>query len=1666
MAALTDQPPNPTSGWADPGTPSNAAQWRFSVDKGWIPPGGKARTRGTQLHMPPSFDPRKRGQGYNLVASPPGAPAPIDQVNYTPATKSLSMPGEQAPLDQTNLTPMPVGQTPAPVAPEILGEVGSDMMELPVDQILESISQSLLARVGPLVGMQAAQEQGAAVGVGADDDPTSGLDPNTRRQLEASGRLPSSQTGRTYTGERPSISPERIAAATGNTSASVVDERADAHNANAAAASAAPVVPPTTAGAPAASGSAIPTWPGTEATQAFNPITGQPLFDPDGKPTMTPAIPGKPRYMETEEGRIYLHPTTGQPISLATYNGYLGIKEGGGGGGAGAGPKATQLVQTKHGYMVFDPYSSTLSPLYDEPQDVTHQVLPNGAIVRVDPNNEGKPEFVGWIPTPEKGKQYEALDHELLEVDPNTGDTRSVYKSMEPRAVGDSLYTPDPDTFVEGSPYNSSAALESRGLRPEYGRTPNYDWNAPVGAGSDTRPGRAGWDPLHPDWDDANIENEFREPGQPVPPYPPRVPRSMGTPEEMDAEGSESNRMPRSQFESEAHRLLTPLWAFAEDFGPDRGPNPSTAKNRTWESDADRDFNPESQRDPSQMRRVTPSGESDAQVHRRFGDPITAGNTKVPTGDERDFGGPAVRSVRPRTEGGWGTAVPTPLAPQAGWDPNQVVRLPEEARPQQGRDVRVDPGRRTPMAEDDPLAQILQAHPEMLVDPAKAGPQAQQQPVDDNIFERLLKRFFGGSKTDADRQEPTILSQPVHDPQLDQPREGYKVPRQGPTTLLQPVHTPMGPSVLSQPVQTPGIEAPGPGTGRTVSEFPGGNDAFRRYLASQGVDVGTGQDAMGAGTAQGWQPPVDPKQVVGTGNKFGQPVDLEGIHKGLDLQAYQGTPALAPVDGVVTSVEDDPKGLGIQVVVRGANGEEHRLSHLEGTDVKVGDQVRAGQPVGKVGSTGASTGPHLDYRINEPDGSFANPEDRLGTLSQMPDASGVGAGEDEFDPDAAISPELDPGPEPEPDSFDPIVEPVEPPAAPWAAPNTEGWTPWGPDENWLADPYTSGSFFNSQSGEWGDDKSAWDSMYGISPAGPAKPAAKPKSSGTVQLTPYQRAALDQAYKTKMAELDQAWKIHQDDEKYNRDKMALDSQMQLFMSALRNPWLQQLTGRAPAWNAPGGPGATGAAVAAGVGGGQSRRRIGRGEDDEEWGGGDWGEGDDSGDAGPSNDYSEGPVSEGDDGWSAPDTSGWTPWGDDPNWSADPGTPGSFFNNQTGEWSQDDASWQGVFDAPASAPEQVEGWTPQPTTSEWGSYGKYRPMTMDELARQEQALQAVISANPNGTAARGARNGDRGQTQLWQTDVMPTPENNWNGWGEPPNGSPIPNWGMGAPPAESAEAWDRQRAEAQFRAEYYTANRNATEAEIDAYAAARIAAGDRPAPYTGGSRTQGEMSLGSIAPAQVWDRPLGPTAQPAPAPQAPRSSTAPRAATSANQSPSAATSGAPVQSGAIYQTKNGVRTVAQMRQELVNAGWGGGPDSAVPGVYASTTGGPVTAQNAAGGTGGIDVSKWIDPTTGKVTNPSWEDWSAMTPFQRAAFRTQVELTGMPWEQQLQSMRQLWGGTGTTAAPSMTSLGWAVQSPLDRVGFGQIAESFGQTADDRLWDLQRGWAPARAASVASRT
>jgi murein DD-endopeptidase MepM/ murein hydrolase activator NlpD len=98
-----------------------------------------------------------------------------------------------------------------------------------------------------------------------------------------------------------------------------------------------------------------------------------------------------------------------------------------------------------------------------------------------------------------------------------------------------------------------------------------------------------------------------------------------------------------------------------------------------------------------------------------------------------------------------------------------------------------------------------------------------------------------------------------------------------------------------------------------------------------------------------------------------------GPHLGVDYAAPKGTPVWAPADGVVVSATYDRRN-GRKIVLRHPNGYTTYYLHLSryAKGIKKGRKVRQKDVIGYVGSSGRSTGPHLDYRMKR-GGRWRNP---------------------------------------------------------------------------------------------------------------------------------------------------------------------------------------------------------------------------------------------------------------------------------------------------------------------------------------------------------------------------------------------------------------------------------------------------------------------------------------------------------------------------------------------------------------------------------------------------------------------------------------------------------------------------------------------------------------------
>ena len=111
--------------------------------------------------------------------------------------------------------------------------------------------------------------------------------------------------------------------------------------------------------------------------------------------------------------------------------------------------------------------------------------------------------------------------------------------------------------------------------------------------------------------------------------------------------------------------------------------------------------------------------------------------------------------------------------------------------------------------------------------------------------------------------------------------------------------------------------------------------------------------------------PVDEAIVTGV---YGSQRILNGIpkwpHYGLDFAQKKGTPIKAMNSGIATLVEKDLFYTGATLIFDHGHGISTLYMHLDKIFINEGDHVKKGEIIGTVGSSGRSTGPHLDVRLN------------------------------------------------------------------------------------------------------------------------------------------------------------------------------------------------------------------------------------------------------------------------------------------------------------------------------------------------------------------------------------------------------------------------------------------------------------------------------------------------------------------------------------------------------------------------------------------------------------------------------------------------------------------------------------------------------------------------------
>lgn len=172
--------------------------------------------------------------------------------------------------------------------------------------------------------------------------------------------------------------------------------------------------------------------------------------------------------------------------------------------------------------------------------------------------------------------------------------------------------------------------------------------------------------------------------------------------------------------------------------------------------------------------------------------------------------------------------------------------------------------------------------------------------------------------------------------------------------------------------------------------------AARRRIAADGA-------ALAEAYAQPFEPPrwrgamARPRQAEVTGRYGDQRVyngKISGAHYGLDLDGPAGAPITAAADGRVVLTRDCYMSGWTTVVWHGA-GVYSVYLHQSKVEVKAGQAVTRGQRIGRVGSTGRSTGPHLHWGVKV-DGLWVDPDSlvRLEVAAAPPGVASPGVAAD------------------------------------------------------------------------------------------------------------------------------------------------------------------------------------------------------------------------------------------------------------------------------------------------------------------------------------------------------------------------------------------------------------------------------------------------------------------------------------------------------------------------------------------------------------------------------------------------------------------------------------------------------------------------------------------------
>ena len=169
--------------------------------------------------------------------------------------------------------------------------------------------------------------------------------------------------------------------------------------------------------------------------------------------------------------------------------------------------------------------------------------------------------------------------------------------------------------------------------------------------------------------------------------------------------------------------------------------------------------------------------------------------------------------------------------------------------------------------------------------------------------------------------------------------------------------------------------------------LPGESNSFERELARLTVARTQAEQLHRALVFLPVRVPISGE--IDISSPFGARVDpflhVAALHTGIDFRGEVGDPVRATAAGTVTAAGWSG-GYGKMVEIDHGNGLSTRYGHLSQISVDIGDKIRVGQTVGRVGSTGRSTGPHVHYETRV-DGEAVDPQRFLNAGAKLGSAA-------------------------------------------------------------------------------------------------------------------------------------------------------------------------------------------------------------------------------------------------------------------------------------------------------------------------------------------------------------------------------------------------------------------------------------------------------------------------------------------------------------------------------------------------------------------------------------------------------------------------------------------------------------------------------------------------------